>query len=131
MRLQGETILVVEDEAMVRRLMARALRNQGYNVLEAGDGRAGLETFLADAASIALLVTDIVMPHLSGVSLAEQLRATHAETGVLFYPDTGLQGGRLDLQRPDVNFLPKPLVIPAFLQRVRDILDQRAQVRCA
>ena len=70
---QGETILVVEDEAAVRRLTCRILAREGYTVLEAPDGRHALDTWDAHPGEIDLLLTDVVMPGMSGKELAERL----------------------------------------------------------
>ena len=69
----GETILVVEDEAAVRRLTCRILKREGYTVLEAPDGRHAIDTWDAHPGEIDLLLTDVVMPGMSGKELAERL----------------------------------------------------------
>ncbi|MFL5053224.1 MAG: ATP-binding protein [Xanthobacteraceae bacterium] len=69
----GETILVVEDEAAVRRLTCRILTREGYTVLEAPDGPGALDTWNEHAGAIDLLLTDVVMPGMSGKELAERL----------------------------------------------------------
>src|SRR6185312_6644101 len=65
-----ETVLVVEDEENLRRLYAEALRKQGYQVLEAGHGRAALEVLMREAGRIALVLTDMMMPEMGGAELA-------------------------------------------------------------
>ena len=69
----GETILVVEDEDAVRRLTCRILSRQGYRVLEAPDGHRALDTWDEHGSEIDLLLTDVVMPGMSGKELAEQI----------------------------------------------------------
>jgi two-component system, cell cycle sensor histidine kinase and response regulator CckA len=69
----GETILVVEDEDAVRRLTCRILKREGYTVLEAPDGRHAIDTWDAHPGAIDLLLTDVVMPGMSGKELAERL----------------------------------------------------------
>jgi CheY-like chemotaxis protein len=70
---QGETTLVVEDEAAVRRPTCRILKREGYNVLEAADGPRALVTWDAHAGEIHVLLTDVVMPGMTGKELAERL----------------------------------------------------------
>jgi PAS domain S-box-containing protein len=108
------TILLVEDEAPLRALAARALGGQGYRVLEAADASAALEQHAA-AGSIDLLLTDIVLPGMSGDALANELRRRQPGLRVLLmsgYPDRGLEGGR-DVHGPG-PLLMKPLT-PALL----------------
>ncbi len=79
-----ETVLLVEDEDAVRRLAQSGLKNSGYTVLEAGDGAKALELAAAHPGRIDLLITDVVMPGMSGPLLAEQLRAARPNLKVLF-----------------------------------------------
>jgi CheY-like chemotaxis protein len=78
------TILVVEDEDAVRYLACRVLRANGYRVLEAGDPAAALQIAGAGGQSIDLLVTDIVMPGMTGPALAQRLVAGRPDLKVLF-----------------------------------------------
>ena len=123
--LGDETILLVEDEPLVRQVAVLILREQGYNVLEAKNGMEGLR--VAEEHSdlhIDLLVTDLVMPLLGGKGLADKLSKTRPETKVLFtsgYTDDattrnmGTQPGR--------DFLHKPFTPTALAQKVRDVLE--------
>jgi two-component system cell cycle sensor histidine kinase/response regulator CckA len=120
----SETILLVEDEPAVRRLVSRTLRRRGYRVFEAEDGQAGLELAEAEGDEIDLLVTDLVMPRLGGADLAEKLQAQRPELPVLFVsghaepgdasPDARVEGAR---------FLQKPFDEDGLLQEVRFLLD--------
>ena len=80
----SETVLVVDDEAAVRELLARQLTQRGYRVLEAADGAAALELLHGEAARIALVVSDIAMPGMSGTELAKRLRNEGATVPFLF-----------------------------------------------
>jgi two-component system cell cycle sensor histidine kinase/response regulator CckA len=122
----SETILLVEDEAAVRELAARVLREQGYTVLEAGDGAQALRVAASHGEqNIHLLLTDIVLPLLGGRALAEQLSARYSRIKVLFtsgYTDDAIiHQGRVDAS---INFLHKPFSPASLVRKVRVTLDQ-------
>jgi CheY-like chemotaxis protein len=123
----SETVLLVEDEMTVRVLAARILREQGYTVLEAANGEEGLQ--LAQERSgevIHILFTDVVMPRMSGVALAEQLRVLRPGIKVLFasgYTDNAIiHHGQLD---PGIAFLHKPFSPAALARKIREVLDDQ------
>ena len=120
-----ESILLVEDEASVRSLVARVLSDRGYRVREAGSGEEALALASAEPdAPIDLLVTDVVMPRIGGLELAERLQAARPDIRVLFisgYPQgAGTSDGLLQGQRA---FLAKPFNPEVLARRVRDLLD--------
>ena len=119
-----ETILLVEDEAAVRTLAARVLRACGYTVLETIDGGDALQIAQAYDAPIDLLLTDVVMPHMSGPALAAQLTGARLGLKVLFISgytdDRFAHNGQLD---PGINLLQKPFSAAALARKVREILD--------
>jgi PAS domain S-box-containing protein len=122
--LQGEeTILVVEDDESLRRVIANLLGRYGYTVLEAGDGDAALAGVAGREGSIHLLLTDVVMPRISGRELAESLARLHPETKVLYmsgYTDNAIvHHGVLDA---GLHFIHKPFKILHLLQKVREVL---------
>ncbi len=128
----GETILLVEDEAQVRRLASRVLRGRGYRVLEAANGQQALELAEAHTGVIALLVSDVVMPGLSGPVLAERLEQRRGVLPVLFvsgFSDSGpaVANGRTG----PAGFLPKPYSPDVLAGRVREMLDQSCAGRPA
>lgn len=113
----SETILLVEDEEGVRRLACRILMRQGYRVIEAGDGREALEIASRSETSIDLLVTDLIMPRMSGRELALRVHQHRPTLKVLFMSGyTNDEVLRRDLLDPGVAFLPKPFA-------PRDLLD--------
>ncbi|HEY1676807.1 MAG TPA: ATP-binding protein [Candidatus Sulfotelmatobacter sp.] len=118
-----ETILLVEDEAAVRRATAEFLRLQGYQVLEAKDGIEGLATARKHTSSIQLVVTDVVMPNMGGGELAEALAQIRPETKFLFVSGyagrTVLDHKVVDLE---TNFLQKPYTLKQLSQRARAAL---------
>jgi signal transduction histidine kinase len=122
----AETVLVVEDEAAVRRMAARVLAAQGYTILEAEHGAQALELLARSSRPVDLVLTDVVMPVLNGRALGEQLAADRPELRVLFmsgYTDDDVI--RRGLLRPGSPFIQKPF-LPAFLARkVREVLDGR------
>ncbi len=111
------TILFADDTDVVRELFCEALRRSGYRVLEAEDGAKALSVARRHSGPIDLLITDIMMPHLSGQKLRRALGAAHPETTVLFIP--GYAGDEVDLDGP---FLQKPFTPVTLLARVADIL---------
>jgi two-component system cell cycle sensor histidine kinase/response regulator CckA len=117
------TILVVEDEPAVRRLVATLLRRYGHQVLEAGDPDEGETVAAACAGALDLLVTDVVMPGRSGAELADQLTAARPELKVLYmsgYTENAIvHQGALD---DGVAFVSKPFEPNAFLAKVQELL---------
>ena len=121
----SETILVVEDNAMVRALACRALRAFGYDVVDAHDGGAALDVAAARADALHLLLTDVVMPGMNGRELYERLAGTRPDLKVLYMSgyadDVVAHHGALD---EGVDFLQKPFTLDALSQKVREILDR-------
>lgn len=117
----GDTVLIVDDEEMLRELMAELLRGLGYRVLEARDGADALERVGRHDGRIDLLVTDLDMPHVGGDALARRLRAARPALKVLFLSGNpeetvGEAGGR------DVAFLGKPFPMSELAAQVRALL---------
>ena len=122
-----ETVLLVEDEESVRNLTRRVLEHHGYTVLSAPNGESALELSRAHAASIDLLLTDVVMPGMSGPRLAEVLLPERARLRCIFmsgYAATTLE--QRILLRSDAAFLQKPFTATELMGMVRDVLDGRA-----
>ena len=120
-----ETVLFVEDEEGVRRVGELALRGHGYTVLSAAGPAEALRMFEDRRGGLALLVTDVVMPDMSGPQLADALRAKHPQMKVLFISgytaDAVLRHGILE---GATNFLHKPFSPVALANKVREILDR-------
>jgi CheY-like chemotaxis protein len=117
---QGELVLVVEDEAQVRTIAARALTEAGYRVLEAETGARALEIVRGNGGRPALVLVDVVMPGMSGSALALELAQVVPGVPILFtsgYTDGEiLRRGLLD---PGAAFLPKPFSPEALVRAVR------------
>ncbi len=124
-RVSGtETVLLVEDEENVREFAREALSESGYRLLEAGDGAQALALLAAAPGSIHLVITDLVLPGMSGRELAERARAAHPAMRLMFisgYTDDaalrrGIAGG-------GALFLQKPFRAPDLLAKIRQALD--------
>jgi PAS domain S-box-containing protein len=123
-----ETILVVEDDPGVRRLVSVVLQAQGYQVLMAADGEEGLRVALGHTGSpIRLVVSDVVMPTMGGKAMAGRLEKLRPELKFLFtsgYTDDSIAlHGIVD---PSIAFLSKPYTVAALARKVRDLLDPAA-----
>jgi PAS domain S-box-containing protein len=120
-----ETILLVEDEPGVRRLVRRMLAKQGYRVLEAANGHEGLELCERHKGPIHMLLTDIVMPKISGRELAQRVARQRPQTRVLYMTgytdDTIMHHGVLDA---GLILLQKPFRADALASKVREVLDR-------
>jgi PAS domain S-box-containing protein len=120
-----ERILIVEDETSLRRIAERILQAAGYSTVCAHDGHEALALLASDAEPVDLLLTDVVMPGMSGHELASRVKTSHPQLKVLFtsgylhdvFPDPA----RL---APDVHFLGKPYSPSTLTSKVRDVLDR-------
>jgi two-component system, cell cycle sensor histidine kinase and response regulator CckA len=123
----SETVLLVEDEAALRRLSRRVLAQFGYTVVEAPNGEEALQLAEAYQGPIHLVLTDVVMPRMSGRDLAQRVVASHPEAKVLFMSgytdDAVVQHG---VQTQEVSLLRKPFTPYALAARVREVLDGAA-----
>lgn len=119
-----ETILLVEDEELVRKLCFDILTNQGYTVLEAKNGMEALDRCQGYHGHIDLLLTDVVMPKMSGTELAEKITKFHPDIHILFmsgYTENAIvQNGIL---KTGVNFVHKPVTPQILAVAVRKLLD--------
>ena len=123
-----ETVLLAEDEEAVRRLVQLALEGQGYTVLTATSGLEAVSVLRAAPESIDLLVTDVIMPEVSGPELANFAREICPGLRVLYmsgYTDDALN--RHGLQGTTDQFIQKPFTPLIILRRIREILDRREQ----
>lgn len=115
------TILLVEDEEAVRLFSARALRNKGYKVIEARNGRSALDILSHTRDPIDLLITDVVMPEMDGPALVEGFRAVRPGLKVIFisgYAEPALTAGGAD-----IHFLAKPFGLNQLTAKVKDVLS--------
>ena len=120
----GGTVLLVEDDPEVRTLFTAFLRDAGYVVREAGDGQEALETFERYADDIDVVVTDVVMPNVSGPSLVSALRARRPDVRVLFVSGYTEQL-ELDAGDPHAAHVTKPVTRGVLLREVAGLLGAR------
>ncbi|MGZ6987360.1 MAG: CHASE domain-containing protein [Thermoanaerobaculia bacterium] len=123
-----ETILLVEDEAGVRRLSLTVLETQGYVVLEAPSGDVALQVARSETGPIHLVVTDVVMPGMNGRELWDRLKVLRPDSRVLFmsgYTDDAI--ARHGVLEPGIAFLQKPFTPFSLAQKVREVLDAPAK----
>ena len=120
-----ETILLVEDEEMLRKLARQTLKGYGYNILEASNGDEAITVCNQYQGEIDLLLTDVIMPRLNGRELSNRLLETRPQLQVLFmsgYTDDAIvHQGVLD---ESANFIQKPFAPDSLAKKVREVLDQ-------
>jgi CheY-like chemotaxis protein len=128
----SETLLVVEDEDAVRQSQVEFLSTIGYTVLAAANGKEALDRVKARPNGIDLVITDVVMPQMSGPRLAENLASLRPDLKVLFVSgyadDTVLRKGVADLSH---DFLQKPFPLRSLAGKIREVLEQPAMARAA
>ena len=120
----SETILVCEDQEEVRRVTHRILTSLGYDVVVAGGGQEALLLAEAWHDPIHLLLTDVVMPGMSGPNLARRLAASHPGMRVLYlsgHPEESI--ARHHVLQPGIAFLQKPYTTEILSRKIREVLD--------
>jgi two-component system cell cycle sensor histidine kinase/response regulator CckA len=122
------TVLLVEDEDPVRIFSARALRNKGYNVLEADCGEAALQVMKEKGDEIDLIITDVVMPGINGPTMVEEIMRSYKDINVIF-----ISGYAEDAfvktygSERKFNFLPKPYTLKQLAQKAKDVMDKGSE----
>jgi len=128
----SETLLLVEDEDPLREATAEFLRSIGYKVSSARNGEEALENLRAGSGKFDLLVSDVVMPHMSGPRLAEITASRWPQVKMLFLSGYGesvvLQKGLLDMNE---HFLQKPFPMPLLAAKIREVLGAPVALRAA
>jgi signal transduction histidine kinase/ActR/RegA family two-component response regulator len=122
----NETVLVVEDEAAVRELACEFLKSAGYSVLEAKNGADALETIARHSTPIHLVLADMIMPKMGGAEMAERLKQTRPEIGVLFMSGYSELAGDQSGQISPQTILAKPFSIATLIGKVREALAETA-----
>jgi len=116
------TVLIVEDEVMVRAVAERALARHGYNVLVAENGEAALE-ILAREEKVDLMISDVVMPTMDGPTTVRAARKMHPDLPILFISGYAEEQLRKSIDIPNVSFLAKPFSVQQLAETVRDVLS--------
>ena len=121
-----ETVLLVEDEESVRTLTRSLLEEEGYAVLEAGDGLQALKVAGEYSGTIDLLLTDMVMPGMNGKTLAHKMVETHPKISVVYTSGyTGSLASHGNLFESGTNLVQKPFSRGTLLQKLREVLDHK------
>ncbi|GIU81491.1 MAG: hypothetical protein KatS3mg006_0555 [Pyrinomonadaceae bacterium] len=119
-------VLLVEDEQLVRDLTKQILESCGYRVLEARDGREALVFWEKEKANINLIISDIVMPQISGYDLAEKVRRDHSKIPILFISGFADRLEQLKaLQDKNLFFVQKPFSYDSFTRKIQEILESK------
>jgi two-component system cell cycle sensor histidine kinase/response regulator CckA len=120
------TVLLVEDETMVRAVAERALTRHGYTVLSAENGEAALE-ILEREEKIELMISDVVMPTMDGPTTVRAARKMHPDLPILFISGYAEEQLRKSIDIPNVSFLAKPFSVQQLAEVVRDVLGSAAK----
>ena len=124
----SETVLVVEDEEAVRALACRVLGQHGYSVIEARNGLEAIQLLEAEQPAVDLVLTDVVMPEMSGLELSRRLAAQRPSVPVLFMSGyTESEKLQPEIRETDAPFLQKPFSTESLVIRIREALDRAAR----
>ena len=121
----NETILVVEDEYLVRELVCDTLQNSGYTILEAANGKEALEIYHSNQQNIDLILTDVIMPEMSGRKLVETLAEKYPGLKSLYmsgYTDDAII--RHGVLEPGMNYIQKPFSPRSLLKKINEVLNK-------
>jgi two-component system cell cycle sensor histidine kinase/response regulator CckA len=119
-----ETIMVVDDETAVRRLVTLSLEKAGYTVLGARCGVRGIECFAEHPDEIELVLTDVSMPNMSGPEMVDRILRQKASIKVLFMSGFGAPTGLPGARQQQFGVLLKPFTPAVLTRRVRECLDE-------
>jgi CheY-like chemotaxis protein len=121
---KGTTILLVEDDEIMRSLTRQLLREHGYNVVEADDGKSALEWAESHPGQLDLLLTDVIMRHMSGPALVERLNGSHPSLKVVFMSGyTGELIAEREILKRGITLLEKPFTRTVLLNTIHKALE--------
>jgi CheY-like chemotaxis protein len=121
--LQSTKVLIVEDESHVRRAVARILRHAGLDAIEVENGRDALALLEERGHEVGLMLTDVVMPHMSGWELAARVRERYPTLRLLMMTGQSFPGDAVVSGVPDLPYIEKPFTLATLLKQVRALLD--------
>ena len=116
--------MVVDDESIVLRLITRSLEKEGYGVLEARCGERGVACFEEHQDEIQLVLTDVIMPNMSGPEMVNRILQQKACIKVLFMTGYGAQAALPNLRQLQFGVIQKPFTPAVLTRRVRECLDE-------
>jgi DNA-binding NtrC family response regulator len=126
----SETILIVEDSPQLLELMCECLRGLGYTLLTAGNGAEAVDLLRNEKRTIDLLITDVIMPHMSGMELYQRVQLIRPGMKVVFisgYLEDTLS--RLKIENAEITLIEKPFQVSEFTRTIREILDRPGEVK--
>lgn len=129
--LGAETILVVEDAEVIRKMVCAMLAQGGYTVIEAADGHEALRVLEVQSGPVHLVLTDMIMPRMNGTELARRVSQRHPNLPIIFmsgYNDDPVVRG---VERGGSIFLAKPFTASALAEKIRQALDHSRNDRSA
>ena len=121
----GGTVLLAEDEPALRELIEAFLRGEGYRVLNAADGDEALALFERELGAVDVVVTDMLMPGMSGIDLMRELDGRTPGMVALFMSGYAFDGASILTSRPGSAFIAKPFTLPVLAERVAALISER------
>jgi CheY-like chemotaxis protein len=118
-----ETILVVEDAESIRSMVCSMLAQSGYHCLQAGDGEEALDVLQADGDTVSLVLTDIIMPRMTGAELARRVSFTRPNIRIMFMSGFADDPVVRSIETSAAVFLAKPFTANILTEKVREVLD--------
>lgn len=119
-----ETILVVDDAEVIRKMVCAMLVQNGYGCLEACDGQEALRTLEGEPVQVHLVLTDVSMPGMGGAELASRLARERPEMRVMFMSGYSERPVVRHVERTPSVFLPKPFTAGVLMEKIRQVLDE-------
>jgi len=120
----AETVLLAEDDVIVRNMLRSVLESAGYTVIEARDGRAAVDAFLREGDRIQLVLLDVIMPRMNGRVVYDEIRSRRPDCKIIFMSGYTAEFMEQEmLLAPDMHFIGKPISPKELLGKVREVLD--------